>query len=436
MKVALVSPPHPHTDAFSGRFHSPLGLLYLGTMIQHEHEVHILDYAQTFTTVCRELFEQLAEIDPDVVGITTSSDIFLINTRQIAAGVRRYCPRAKVVLGGITGTSLHEELIEEPAVDAVVLGEGELTFREMIEALDRRGSFAGVAGVCWKPNGKAVWNGPRAPVQDLDRLPWPDHALLHKAQLIDLRLSSSRGCNFRCPYCAATAFWGKWRARGVENVLGEIAHLYRYYGTRRIEFVDENFCLSAPRVMEFCRALAQAPFRITWGCSARPELLDAPMVKAMQAAGCEGVFLGIESGSDRVLRRLGRRYTAEQALRVVDLCMDAGIVPTVSFIIGLPDEDADDVERTFRLMRRMNTFNVELSMLTPLHGTEIQRHPERYGLELLPQADVGNLLKSRIHTRTLRASEVEALYWKGMGIARKKHKTLGRYFKTIGEPLC
>jgi radical SAM superfamily enzyme YgiQ (UPF0313 family) len=156
----------------------------------------------------------------------------------------------------------------------------------------------------------------------------------------------------------------------------------------------------------------------------------------MQAAGCEGVFLGIESGSDRVLRRLGRRYTAEQALRVVDLCMDAGIVPTVSFIIGLPDEDADDVERTFRLMRRMNTFNVELSMLTPLHGTEIQRHPERYGLELLPQADVGNLLKSRIHTRTLRASEVEALYWKGMGIARKKHKTLGRYFKTIGEPLC
>jgi len=433
MRIALINVSSVEFKYVSGENY-PLGLLYIGTMVRQHHDISILDYASSTEASLEEIQTVLADMQPDVVGISTTLDLTLHGTRLIASMAKEVCPEATIILGGITAYFLKDRLIAEPYVDIIIKGEGELIFKECIQHLDSGKRLDGIKGLLYKTNGQVV-ETPAAPLlKNLDSLPFPDFALMGGEIYKNLPISSSRGCGLGCVYCSSTSYWGKWRSRSAGNVIGEIQTLVEKYGIKKIHFVDENFAFNPKRVREFCRLLKDRNLNIYWGSSARPEMLDRDLIEVMYNAGCKGIFIGVESGSERILKRINRNYTPAQVEKIVNDCMDVGIVPTAAFIIGLPGETKDDVEKTFQMMRRLNTFNLELAMLFPLFGTPIYNNPEKYGIKILEDRrneKKSNMMKSAAENGNFSASELESLYYKGLGIIKRKTYNRAIFIKSI-----
>jgi len=433
MKIALINLSSAEFK-YTGNLEYPLGLLYLGAMVKKDHDVFILDFPCNSLSERINIMTRLEQISPDVVGISTTLDITLHSTKVIAREVRKTFPEAIIMLGGITAFFLKDALIKEPYVDIIVLREGDLTFKECIEYLDTGKDLGDVKGILFKKDGKILETPPAGLIEDLDSLPFPDFDLMNEKIKANLPISSSRGCGMGCIYCASTAFWGKWRPRSAENVIKEIETLGNKYGVDKIHFVDENFAFNPRRVRELCQLIEKKKLNLLWGGSARPELLNKELLQIMRQAGCLGIFIGAESGSERMLKKIKRNYTPEKIEEIVNDCISVGIIPTTSFIIGLPGEKREDVELTFQLMKNLNTFNLELSMLYPLYGTPIYNHPKAFGLTFLEERknmDEPNMMKSVIETENFSTHELESLYYKGLGIIKRKTHNKGVFLKKI-----
>jgi radical SAM superfamily enzyme YgiQ (UPF0313 family) len=419
-------------------YRHPLGLLYLGAMIKKDHDVFIWDYAADSPALRERTVKRLESIGPDVVGISTTLDITLHSTKEIARKAREICPGAAIILGGITAFFLKDTLINEPYVDMIVPGEGEISFKKCIQYLDKDTDAvkdpADVPGILYKRGGKIVETPPPGFIDNLDSLPFPAFDLMKEEIGGDLPLSSSRGCGMGCIYCASTAFWGKWRPRSPGNVAREIDTLVDTYGVHRFHFVDDNFGFDPGRIREFCRLIEKRKLNIEWGGSFRPDFLDRELLPVMRQNGCRAIFFGVESGSERILKRIKRHYTPQQVEDLVNDCIAAGIIPTASFIIGLPGEKTEDVERTFRLMKRLNTPELELAMIYPLYGTAVYDRPGEFGYEILEHRRENrspNLRKSMVNTDTFSAGELESLYYKGLGIIKRKSHKKHMFLKKV-----
>jgi radical SAM superfamily enzyme YgiQ (UPF0313 family) len=433
MKIALVNVSSMNFK-YAGNAEYPLGLLYIGSMVKQHHDISILDYASSTEASLEEIKTTLEEMQPDVVGISTTLDVTLRGTRLIASATKEVCPGATIILGGITAYFLKDQLIAEPDVDMIIKGEGEFIFKECIQHLDSGRMPGDIKGLLFKKDGRVV-ETPAAPLlRDLDLLPFPDFALMGEEIRKNLPVSSSRGCGLGCVYCSSTSYWGRWRARTAGNVVQEIETLVEKYGIDKIHFVDENFGFNPKRVREFCRLLKERKLNIFWGSSARPEMLDRDLIEEMYNAGCKGIFVGAESGSERILENINRNYTPAQVEKVVNDCVDVGIVPTAAFIIGLPGETKEDAEKTLRLMRKLNTFNIELAMLYPLYGTPIYDNPEKYGMKILESRLCEkrfNLMKSAVENGSISTADLESLYYKGLGIIKRKTHNKSVFLKKI-----
>ena len=225
-------------------------------------------------------------------------------------------------------------------------------------------------------------NPDRAPLDDLDSLPFPARFLvdfnLYKTLTVAgkqaVPIVTSRGCPFRCNFCVVPNLPQKrWRARSVENVVLEMETVKRDLGFESFVFVDDNLTVDTGRLREFCGRLIRkgAPFR--WWCMSRADTLvkHPDLVKLMAEAGCVTVFLGLESGSDRVLLEYGKKEDVETGTRAVRLLEFRGIEAHASFILGSPEETKDDLEATIDYALKLDPTVVQFSILTPYPGTPL-----------------------------------------------------------------
>lgn len=429
MRIALISPPPIDQNNFREHSYQPLGLLYLAAQLKGIAEFKIFDFAQTAFCDWNLIKGDLGDFAPDIAAITTTFDVNLEATRRVSGLVRAACPQTTIVIGGIASNFRYPGLLLDGTADAVVLGEGEESFKEFVLHWDQKGRWQNIPGLACLSSGHVVKGPHRLQILNLDQIPFPDFSLLGRDPGSTISLYSSRGCGMGCSYCACNAFWGHWRARSADNVANEIQSLLSKYHVSQFHFMDENFCFDPRRVFEFCQILEDRQLKIKWGCSARPEQISEPLVMAMQKAGCQGIFMGIESGSDAVLRRIGRNYTVAEAKKAVEICMRNGLVATVSFIIGLPGERREDVKATFQLMMEMETFNIELSILFPLLGTPLARNPGKYGIEVIASKFSSGVSKACIQNEHLSASDLDDLYCEGLGIIKKKGRKGANFYQ-------
>ena len=403
MKVLLIDPPFYRFIKYYNRYF-PLGLAYLAAVLRDKgHDVLIYDadanvdktsrmdysdleskypeYIEGINNLSHPIWNELRnilnEIKPDLVGIN-------LFTTKVAAGfrtaqiVKTLFHNIPVVIGGPhSSVKADESLRISPFADYAVRGEGEVSFSQLVDALENRKPYNDIKGLSFKHNGR-IYHSPDAEfIEDLDQIPYPARDLLiNKSSYTseDMGLiMTGRGCPFACTFCSSAGVWKRVaRFRTVENVLGEIQQIKVKYRTIQFSFKDDTFTVNRERVLEFCRAVKNKNLKIDWECNARANLIDEQMLREMKSAGCNSIKIGIESGSDRVLKTVMKKgITVAQIKHAAKLLRKVGIHWTGYFLMGIPTETEQEVLQTLTLMRKIKPDFASLSVFESYPGTEL-----------------------------------------------------------------
>jgi len=329
----------------------------------------------------KEAKETIRDFSPDIVGITMLTGTYKSaeNVARIAKGISR---EIKVVAGGVHPTILPEETIRNSYFDYVIRGEGEYTLLELVSGVREED----IRGLTYT-NGKdeIISNPAREFIKDLDALPFPSRDLfLNDTHYIDYSyIMTGRGCPFECTYCASKKIWGrKVRYRSPESVVEEVKYVYRTFGTRFFYFVDDTFTLNKKRTEKICKLLIQNDLDIEWICDTRLDTLDEKTLKLMKKSGCVRVKVGVESGSERILKDIKKGITRKQVQKAVSLIKKVGIDITVYLMLGFPTETNGDVQETLSLAKELDPTYYSLSILAPYPGTKIYDDMMKNGVTL------------------------------------------------------
>lgn len=305
---------------------------------------------------------KVLERRPRAVGFSVAASSYAAS-KAFAEVLRGKDPELVIVFGG---TLFYDARYVAPAfneakVDYVIRGEGDVTIPALVTALERGEDAASCPGVYLRRNGEIFHTGERAPLKDLDSLPYMDFTDLRIRDYDDdehIAIMSSRGCVWHCAFCSSSSFWPGYRSMSAERIHQEITfHRMANRKIGHVDFFDLAFNGDMKKVEEFSRLMVMYPpfdpnFRFEWNANAiiTPKLTPA-VLKLMKAAGCQRLIFGIESGSEKVLKLMHKPYDPEVAVRVIKDAHDAGIKVTCNFMFGFPGETEDDFEKTLDFVR-------------------------------------------------------------------------------------
>ena len=408
VKIALVQPPGLlEADSYTFLPPLPLAVGYLAAYARRAgHEVEVIDAAGS--GLCRvdpwpqrpghllrglSLPEVVARVsaDVEVIGVSSMFTHSWPMVRELTRMLRNAFPRALLVLGGENATALPELVLRETGADLCVLGEGEATFGEILERAAGGAGYAGLPGTArLDADGRFIQAPPRERIGDLDALPWPAWDLLEPENYLSakmfmgpgdatrsLPILATRGCPFRCTFCAAERAWTPvWKARTPALVVDEIEHYVRTYGANDFQFQDMTLILRKDWIEAFCRELLRRGLRVTWSLplGTRSEAIDAGVARLLKSAGCHHITYAPESGSEDILAAVEKRVDLEHLAESARVSLEAGLIVNLFQVIGLPQETASDIRKTFAWIRRMARLGVHelaVSPFIPLPGTRL-----------------------------------------------------------------
>ena len=368
-----------------------MGLLMLAAVLEKAgYEVHLLDAnAANRSLASPEIVAIAQKIRPEIIGMTLVTPL-IKEAYRLATDLRS--SGAKLLAGGPHATILPEEPLDH-GFDAVLVGEGELTIVDAVEALLGRSPIEAAQSLVYRnANGQVVHNTVCPPPADLDALPAPARHLVNPADFgspdnrdLHARIFTSRGCPARCAYCAGQLFGKKFRFRSADSVVDELIAVNRDYGTTHFRFVDDAMTMNRERLKHICARMIDEKLGFTWSMMTRIDAVDEELLELASRAGCIQIEYGIESGSPETLKRIHKPHTVEMVRRVIPLTCRYGIRPITFFIVGFPWEGVAATDETLQLMKELSphvVFHPALgSILVPFPGTEIyERFKEEYGL--------------------------------------------------------
>ncbi|MBN2094135.1 MAG: radical SAM protein [Candidatus Zambryskibacteria bacterium] len=382
LKVLLMKP-----NSESDELIPPFGLGYLATAIRGKHDVKILDGIKENLTL--EKFENILQKErPDVVGLQIFT-FHVIRVKDYINSIKKVLPRAKIILGGPHPSCSPQNIFEFlPKADFAFRGEAEIGLTKLLaliaENQTQGENLSGIPGLIWRSGEQTKINAPIF-VEDLDELGMPSWDLIRpdKYPLAPhggffknypiAPLIITRGCPFSCTYCAGYLISGKKiRHRSVDKVIEEIKILYHDYGIREIHIEDDNFTFYHELVYEFCQKLKENNLDITWTCpnGVRLDSLDEKLLKAMKKAGLYSISVGIESGSDKILKDMRKNLTTAKIREKIKLIKDCGLEVSGFFIIGYPTETKLDIMETIKFAMSLDLKRAGFSLFKPFPGTE------------------------------------------------------------------
>ena len=386
MKILLINPPNQNEitgclPAFVTRqrgYNPPLGLLYLAGYLQqyNDHHVKIID-SQVEEIDFDQLKSKVSKYGPDVVGITALT-MTLLDVMMTVRAVKETNKDIRIVLGGPHVHLYPQETIELDGVDYVVQGEGEKVFCELVDNLDNKEVLKSIKGFVFKDEGEIVNTGLSVLTEDIDSLPFPARNLIPynkytsilTKETVVTTIFTSRGCPYACSFCDRHHLGKKFRARSAKNVLDEIQECVEME-IKGFLFYDDTFTINKQRVIEICQGIIDRGLDITWSIRSRVDTIDAEMLSCLKKAGCQVINYGVESGSDKVLKRLNKGISIDKVYETFDLTRKSGIQALAYFMIGNPAEQKNDIYETFKVMHQLKPDYVHIAILTPFPGTKI-----------------------------------------------------------------
>lgn len=389
MRVLLI---RPFSIAFTKPYFTakpPLNLGYLSAFLkQNGHDVKVLDFG--LKQDISSLTETLKTFGPHLIGINAYTPSVLDGFELIKI-IKAIANKYITVMGGPHSTSIPEDTLEAcPALDFVVVGEGEATLLELCSTLERKDDISQVAGLCYRQGGKIIRTAPRHLIQKLDTLPFPDRDSIapyyNDLKIFDQNLNlplnkvieivTSRGCSDFCTFCAVhrayTPTGRSLRLRSAENVLKEIGLFKSKRGIKHVAFLDDSFTTNRARVKTIIKGLKE--MRLSWNCDTRVNLLDRDLIHEMVESGCKKISIGVESGSERILKLMNKNITVDAARSVFQWFHEARLETIeANFIIGgHPDETLEDIDKTRALIKELNPQRLLVAIITPFPGTKVR----------------------------------------------------------------
>ncbi len=364
----------------------PLGTLYAAALMrEHNFEVSLFD--TMFENDPGRVIELVTRNKPDFFvvyddGFNYLTKMCLTNMREAAFEM---CREAKangctVIVSSSDATDHATEYLGQGA-DFVIIGEAERTLLELVTGLSTGvEDFSATMGLAYLKNGLVVKNPGRPVLKDLDSLPLPAWDLvdiepyrqswLKNAGYFSLNMGTTRGCPFKCNWCAKPIYGNRYNSRSPENVVREIKLLKEQYQMDHIWFCDDIFGLKPGWVREFAALLKKEEIKIRFKIQSRADLLaDEETVQALASAGCENVWIGAESGSQKVLDAMDKGITVAQIREATRLMKGEGIKPSFFIQFGYPGELMDDIQKTISLINELLPFEIGISVSYPLPGT-------------------------------------------------------------------
>lgn len=376
MRVLLVQPRQRRRAGFKAGFRSmavvePLGLEMVGAALQDEHEVALIDLLPGV-----DLDRTVERFSPDVCGISCSFTVDVDRSLEIAAAVKTLKPKSFVLVGG-HHASLNPTDFAVPSVDAVVVGEGEVTTPALVRGLSRGDDLTSVPGLVLATSAGQRATGPRPLVADLDTLPLAARSLtrgLRKKYHLGVRgplvsLETSRGCPYRCTFCSVWRFHqGKVRLKSPERVVDELETV----GGRNVFITDDNFLASVPRADKIADLLMERGIRKRFIFQARTDSIarHPETVAKLREAGFATVFLGLEKIDAEGMASIHKSNTVESNETALAVLKKVGVNIFGTLIVD-PDYDEGDFGRLREYVRRHAIPNAWFTVLTPLPGTAL-----------------------------------------------------------------
>ena len=385
MKVLLTHGYFLNEDSTEQRImkpYAPLGILYISAYLK-EHGIDNNIFDTTFSSK-NELKKYLVDERPDYIAIYVNL-MTKINVLDIIKYIKSTdsIKNAKIILGGPEVRYNATDLLELGA-DFVVIGEGEETTLELINRLEmkNRNDFKNINGIGFKDdNGKIIFNAERSLISDIDTLPFPNRSGIDvrkyqeawkKHHNLDaISVSTMRGCPYTCRWCSRAVYGLTYRRRSPEKVVEELQKIKDEYNPDTIWFVDDVFTISHKWLSGFNEELKKNNLRIKYECITRADRMNEDVIKTMKESGCFRVWIGAESGSQRIIDAMDRRVKVEQVREMIQLAKKHGIETGTFIMLGYPGETEKDIEETISHLKKSNPDLFTITVAYPIRGTEL-----------------------------------------------------------------
>ena len=421
----------------------PLGLASIAACSRDEHDYSIYDnflYQKSNETAVREIMRG----SPDAVGLSITS-FTLANAEAMARSIKRASPQTLVFVGGPHASLFPREVLACDSFDAAVIGEGEITAPEYLKSAVSRdeSELAKVNGLAFKNKKDQIFvNEPRPYIKDLDALPFPARDLLPVREYPEYKFSTalrapvltsctSRGCPYNCLYCSSPSIWGRtWRALSAKRMADEAEMLQRDYGMRSIKYHEDHFTFNRQRVFDFCAEVRKRKLDFAWQCESRVNMIDEKLLSEMRDAGCEIIWFGIESGTQKILDFYRKGTNIALIKNAVAAAHKAGLKPMGSFIIGAPPETVEEMEQTIEFGLSLGLEDVYFNILVAFPGSDLYDYVKKNNFvhATLPGGLIeveGAVPREAVEKMRLRAQQ--RVLW---GKLKRKWPRLLRYYAT------
>jgi len=323
---------------------------------------------------------QIKRYDPDVIGISCITPV-INNVKFLVNEIRKF-NKATIVLGNIHPTIFAEEILKERVGDIVVRGEGEFSMLESIIAIKQKNSLFGIKGISFRDNEAIIHNSDRPLIENLDTLPYPawhlfelkyykytPQALIHNE--LGMPILGSRGCRYRCIFCAQDKIYKSVRYRKREEIIKELEYMHNKFSARYFGFLDACFPHSIESGIDFCQDLIRSGLhkKIRWCTETRVDLVNEDLLVMMKKAGVHLLMFGLESGNQRILDKTNKGTTLEQARNVMKIIKRLKIYTLGLFMLGLPGETRQTCKDTIRFAKELNCDVTKFNLAIPYPGS-------------------------------------------------------------------
>lgn len=349
------------------------GTLLLATILkQNALDVDIYRFYEAdsnigFNSFIEKTVNNILSKKPKIVSFYCRCDCYLAHI-MISKKIKEISPDIYIVFGGPQAdVSAYDTLNEIPWVDFCCRGEGETTVYPLFSALLNNKDYSNINSLTYRDRHGNIVENPVAPlIEDLDSLPYTDYSLVPKKAIdyaIDNDLAApidvGRGCPFNCAYCSTSIFWQrKFRIKSADRIINEMLKINETFGISNFKFAHDLFTANKRNVLEFTNKLKASGKDFKWACSSRVDTLDEETIVAMAENGMGAIFIGIESGSERMQKLMNKNLKIKDIINTVSTLLKHDIKVTASFMYGLPEETEEDLEKTLQLVYTLYKFGV------------------------------------------------------------------------------
>lgn len=359
-----------------------LGLLYISAFLkEHQKDVELID--STFEQII-PWQKQIISSQPDLIAFYTNLMTKVEVLRQLRY-LKKQLPNTVFVVGGPDVTYNVDRYLAA-GFDFIVIGEGEQTMLDLVNALEQNTPFQEVAGIAFTENEATIQTEARVKIKDLETLPFPDRSAIPFETYLETwgrhhgkrtaNISTQRGCPYTCKWCSTAVYGQSYRRNDPVRVVEEIIHLQKDFGVEALWFVDDVFTVSHKWVeqlhAEFAKRQLQIPFEII----SRAERLNETVLQQLKDMGCFRIWIGAESGSQKIIDRMDRRVTLETVQEMMQLTQKMGMEAGTFIMVGYPGETQEDIVATMKHIQKCNPDYLTITQAYPIKGTALYKEIE------------------------------------------------------------